>query len=117
MTKNWRLPIVDCRLNTFLMISEDEARTKILETVRPLPGRRVALSAALDCFAARDLVAQVPLPNFDNSAMDGYAVVASSSRKGSRLRVVGEQPAGEDRHLRVSRGERVPIFTAPDIHP
>ncbi len=52
---------------------------------------------------------------FDNSAMDGYAVVASSSRKGARLRVIGEQPAGVDRQLRISRGEAVRIFTGAPI--
>jgi molybdopterin molybdotransferase len=97
------------------MITEDEARAQILGSVRPLPGRRVALSAALDCFAGRDLVAPIALPNFDNSAMDGYAVVASASRKGNRLRVIGEQPAGEDRHLRVASGEAVRIFTGAPI--
>jgi molybdopterin molybdotransferase len=97
------------------MITEDQARTKILDGVRPLPGRRVALSAALDCFATRDLVARIALPNFDNSAMDGYAVVANGCRKGNRLRVIGEQPAGEDRHLRVASGEAVRIFTGAPI--
>jgi molybdopterin molybdotransferase len=97
------------------MITEDEALLKILESVRALPPRRLALSIALDCFAARDLVAQMPLPNFDNSAMDGYAVVANASGKGTRLRVIGEQPAGEDRHLRVSAGEAVRIFTGAPI--
>src|SRR4030081_106209 len=97
------------------MITEDEARAKILGSIRPLPGRRVALSAALDCFATRDLVARIALPNFDNSAMDGYAVVANGCRKGNRLRVIGEQPAGEDRHLRVAPGEVVRIFTGAPI--
>jgi len=97
------------------MITEDEARTKILGSIRPLPGRRVALSAALDCFAGRDLVAPIALPNFDNSAMDGYAVVANTCHKGNRLRVIGEQPAGEDRHLRVASGEAVRIFTGAPI--
>jgi molybdopterin molybdotransferase len=97
------------------MITEDEARAKILGSIRPLPGRRVALSAALDCFATRDLVARIALPNFDNSAMDGYAVVANGCRKGNRLRVIGEQPAGEDRHLRVAAGEAVRIFTGAPI--
>jgi molybdopterin molybdotransferase len=52
---------------------------------------------------------------FDNSAMDGYAVVASSSRKGARLKVIGEQPAGLDRQLRISPGEAVRIFTGAPI--
>src|SRR6266481_9313182 len=43
--------------------------------------------------------------------MDGYAVVASASKKGARLRVTGEQPAGRDRQLRVSPSEAVRIFT------
>src|ERR1700730_9903281 len=97
------------------MITEQEARTRILNAIRPLPNRYVALSIALDCFAASDVVAKVPLPNFDNSAMDGYAVVASSCRVGSRLRVIGEQSAGEDRHLHVSVGEAVRIFTGAPI--
>ena len=93
------------------MISEDEARTQVLQAVRTLPSRRAALSQALDCFAAQDYFARLPLPAFDNSAMDGYAVVASSCKKGGRLRVIGEQPAGPDRKLRVGDGEAVRIFT------
>src|SRR6266516_3658937 len=97
------------------MISEEEARNRILEAVSPRPERTVLLSDALDCFSARDVVARLPLPMFDNSAMDGYAVVASSSRKGARLKVIGEQPAGLDRQLRISPGEAVRIFTGAPI--
>ena len=93
------------------MISEDEARAKILETIRRPSSRQIPLAEALDCFAAEDCFARLPLPNFDNSAMDGYAVVAGSCARGKRLRVVGEQPAGLDRHLRINLGEAVRIFT------
>src|SRR5437870_3440118 len=93
------------------MISEEGARNKILNTIQPLPARRISLLSTLGCFAAEDYFARLPLPNFDNSAMDGYAVVASSSRTGGRLRVIGEQPAGLDRKLRISPGEAVRIFT------
>ena len=47
--------------------------------------------------------------------MDGYAVVASSCKKGGRLRVIGEQPAGPDRKLRVSDGEAIRIFTGAPV--
>src|ERR1700751_4184332 len=97
------------------MISKEEARKKILETVRSLPSRRLSLSQALGCFAAEDYFARLPLPGFDNSAMDGYAVVASSCARGKRLRVIGEQPAALDRQLRVSAGEAVRIFTGAPI--
>jgi molybdopterin molybdotransferase len=97
------------------MISEEEAQRRILEKVTPLPERAVPVARALDCFAARDYFARLPLPAFDNSAMDGYAIMASSCNKGARLRVIGEQPAGLDRKLRVSAGEAVRIFTGATL--
>ncbi len=93
------------------MIGEEVARAKILEAVRPLPARRLSILQALDCYAAEDYFARLPLPNFDNSAMDGYAVISGDCRSGARLLVVGEQPAGLDRQLRVSPGQAVRIFT------
>jgi molybdopterin molybdotransferase len=97
------------------MISEEEARRRILEKITPLPERIIPLAVALDCFAAQDYFARLPLPAFDNSAMDGYAVVASSCKKGQHLRVIGEQPAGVDQKLRVAPGEAVRIFTGAPI--
>ncbi len=104
------------------MISEADARAKILEAVRLLPPRKMSILSAsrtdssrgeeaLDHFAAEDYFARLPLPMFDNSAMDGYAVIASDCKKGARLRVISEQPAGVDRKLRVSNGKTVRIFT------
>jgi len=93
------------------VISEEEARQKILGTVTPLGARKLPVLQVLGRFAAEDYFARLPLPVFDNSAMDGYAVIASASRKGARLRLTGEQPAGADRNLRVSNGNAVRIFT------
>src|SRR5947207_3803473 len=113
--ENCRLPISNCQLIKFVMISEEEAQKKIVETVRPLPVRRLPIWKSLGCFAGEDHFARLPLPAFDNSAMDGYAIVASSCKKGQRLRVIGEQPAGVDRRLRMSRGEAIRIFTGAPI--
>jgi len=109
------LPICNCQLIKSVVINEEEARRQILNRVNPLDKREVTLAGALDCFAAEDYFARLPLPAFDNSAMDGYAVVASSCKKGGRLRVIGEQPAGPDRKLRVSDGEAVRIFTGATL--
>jgi molybdopterin molybdotransferase len=95
-----------------VMISEAEARSRILESIQPLLSRRVGLGQALDCFAAENYVARIPLPAFDNSAMDGYAVVASSCASAKQLRLIGEQPAGVDRSLRVAAGEAVGFLQA-----
>jgi len=109
------LPISNCQLIKSVVISEEEARREILEKVSPLDERVVSLADAIDCFSGRDYFARLPLPAFDNSAMDGYAVVASSCKKGGRLRVIGEQPAGPDRNLRVSGGEAARIFTGAPV--
>jgi len=93
------------------VITEDEALAHILESVKPLPPRRVPLAQAREQFAARDIFARLALPVFDNSAMDGYAVVAGSCRPGQSQRVIGEQPAGIDRKLRMAAGEAIRIFT------
>jgi len=97
------------------VISEEEARQKILSAIVPLPATEVSLGDALDRFAAIDLFATIPLPPFDNSAMDGYAVVAGSAGKNARLKIVGEQPAGPSKNLSLSTGEAVRIFTGASI--
>src|SRR3954469_11474999 len=97
------------------MIEEEAALAQILEGISILPACAVPLEAALHRFAAEDFFASVPLPGFDNSAMDGYAVIAKTSEPGRPLRVVGEQPAGISRGLRGSDGEAVRIFTGAPI--
>ena len=97
------------------MLSEEETRAKIIGRVQPLPFRKVPIGGAGGCFTAGDVFARLPLPLFDNSAMDGYAVIAKDSRRGSHLRVIGEQPAGVDRRLHVARGEAVRILTGAPI--
>ena len=93
------------------MITEEAALAHILESVKPLSLRRVPLAQAREEFAARDIFARIALPVFDNSAMDGYAVVAGSCRVGQSQCVIGEQPAGVDRKLRIEAGEAVRVFT------
>jgi molybdopterin molybdotransferase len=97
------------------MITEEEARMKILAAVRALPARTVPIADALDRFAAQDYFASIPLPVFDNSAMDGYAVKAADARRGKRLCVIGEQPAGDDRTLTISPGQAIRVFTGAPI--
>jgi molybdopterin molybdotransferase len=97
------------------MISEEEACRQILNGVTTLPARCVPLSEALNGFAAEDYFARSPLPNFDNSAMDGYAVIAADCGPGKRLKIIGEQPAGRDRGLKMNSNQAIRIFTGAPI--
>src|SRR5438552_8805520 len=97
------------------MITEAEALSHILESVAPLPSKRAPLREAREGFAARDIFGRLALPVFDNSAMDGYAVVASSCQVGQAQRVIGEPPAGVDRKLRIGPREAAHVFTGAPI--
>ena len=72
----------------------------IMAAIRPLPPREVTLADALGAVLARDVTALYPLPSFDNSAMDGYAVLARDVASATRappvvLPVDGEIAAGD----------------------
>ena len=97
------------------MITEEQALTRVIDKIRPLPFRTVLLIQAGEKFAASDMTARVALPRFDNSAMDGYAVVGANCVKGKPQRLIGEQPAGADRGLRIKPGETVRVFTGAPI--
>ncbi|HUQ43696.1 MAG TPA: molybdopterin molybdenumtransferase MoeA, partial [Candidatus Limnocylindria bacterium] len=78
----------------------EEARAAILAAIPgPLGEEEVSAGAALGRVLAREVVAAVTLPPWDNSAMDGYAILAgdvaaASEDDPTRLRVSGEVPAG-----------------------
>lgn len=97
------------------MTSEADALAAVLAKVTPRPGCTRPLIDSLGRFSAQEAFAQRPLPAFDNSAMDGYAVQAQSCRTGARLRVIGEQPAGADRRLTTGAGEAIRIFTGAPL--
>lgn len=99
------------------LLSIAEARSRVLAEVTPLRPEDVPLAAALDRVLAEDVVAASPVPPFDNSAMDGFAVAAGPA--GRRLRIAGESragapataPPGEGEALRISTGAMVPPGT------
>jgi molybdopterin molybdotransferase len=93
------------------MLTEVEALERVLAAVSPGPVEHLPLLAALGRYAASDLTASVPIPGFDNSMMDGYALLAAESRAGSKLQIIGEQPAGPDRQLHCAPGQAIRIFT------
>lgn len=97
------------------MISESEALARVLAAVTPLPAEQATLLNALDRYAAQDATATVPIPAFDQSAMDGYAIIAAESATTQPLRVTGEQAAGLDDRLRLQSGCAIRIFTGAPV--
>lgn len=94
-----------------MMLSESEALDQVLGRMARGPVISWPLEEALGRFAAQDILATIPIPGFDNSMMDGYAVLAADTRSQQAIRVTGEQPAGLDLHLQCRAGEAIRIFT------
>ena len=61
------------------MWSVEQALERILAQVEPLPAERVSLLEALGRVLAEDVIADINVPPFTNSAVDGYAVQAKDT--------------------------------------
>ncbi len=99
-------------------LSVESALARMLEPIRPLSTELVSLlSPDIDGRRpAHPLTAKVPLPGFDNSAMDGYAVRAvDAGKQGNRLEIRGHAAAGSTAVDAVTPGIAVRIFTGAPL--
>jgi len=73
----------------------DEALARVLARAEPLPAETVPLRKALGMTLYEDVVSELAIHPFDNSAMDGFAVrAADTARAPATLHLVGESRAG-----------------------
>ena len=79
------------------MRSVEEHRRVVAGLINPRPPVSLPLADALGLVLADDVVAPLSLPGFDNSAMDGYAVLATDVA-----------PAGENTPVRLPVAEDIP---------
>src|SRR5512132_1671869 len=103
-------------------ISVEEALAYILQHFRPLEPVLVPLLEALDRVLADDIVSDINVPPFNNSAMDGYAVraediVRAAADKPVTLRVIGDVAAGYVAELVVSPGSAMCFMTGASLPP
>lgn len=102
------------------MISVDEARQRAIELAGNarfrMPVEEVDLFAAVGRVAAADLTSDIDVAPFDNTAMDGFAVVASSLKDASEeapvdLEIVDWVGAGVVSEVVLKPGEAIRIMT------
>lgn len=104
------------------MIELEEALERILSKSVLLPTETVSLVQGEHRFTAENVTAPIPLPPFDNSAMDGYAVRShdlknATTEKPARLRLVGKVPAGESWPQLLEEGRCLRVFTGSPLPP
>ena len=103
-----------------ILISPTEALDLVLKRIAVLPIQTIAHADALGRTLARDVVAPLDLPPFDNSAMDGYALICADIAGATdeqpvvlqQLETIG---AGDVSTKRVERGTCIKIMTGAPL--
>jgi molybdopterin molybdotransferase len=99
------------------MLTVEQAQEIILNSIAVLPAQDTPLLEALGRTLAEAVTAPISLPPFDNSAMDGYAVIAADTEGATpenmrRLRLLEKDvPAGTAPTEVVRRGTAARIMT------
>src|SRR3954451_24257300 len=90
------------------MRSVEEHQRVVAGLITRRPAVTVGIGDALGLVLADDVVAPLSLPGFDNSAMDGYAVVAEDIADASEAHPV-KLPVAED----IPAGRTDPLVLVP----
>ncbi len=98
------------------MVSVEQARKRILARIKPTGAEKVDILSAVGRVLAKDIKSFLNMPPFDNSAMDGYAVISKDTQGASSdrprvLRVLEDLPAGAIPKFRITPGTTSQIMT------
>ncbi|MHB1457261.1 MAG: molybdopterin molybdotransferase MoeA [Armatimonadota bacterium] len=101
-------------------LNPDTALETILGTTPRLGTEKISLQDALGRVLVEDIHAKDDIPPFDNSAMDGYALIAADTLGAGKdvpvkLKVIAEAPAGTVVDERVESGTAVRIMTGAPV--
>jgi len=100
------------------MISVDDAKNIILKSTNKLKSENVELIDSLNRISYEDISTSINLPRWDNSSMDGYALIISDdSNKNSsqKLQVIGEVYPGDDLIPKIKENTAIKIMTGAPI--
>lgn len=103
-------------------ISVDEALNHVIRQARTGETETVRISEADGRYLAEDLRAREPVPPFDRSMMDGFAIRAQDTQSAAsdrpvRLTVVDEAPAGHVSSQVIQPGQAIRLMTGAPLPP
>lgn len=102
------------------MITVEAALMAILKDIKRLEPEESGLKDSLGRILAEDMHSNDDIPAFDNSAMDGYAVIAADTQGASPnnpkiLEVIEDIKAGEVSNKRVKKNQAIRIMTGAPV--
>ncbi len=91
----------------------DEVQAKVLNEIQAIAGEQlIAIDEALGRVLAQDIVSQINVPAYNNSAMDGFAICGDDYERGlRRFTIIGKALAGQPSGLNPGQGEAVRVTT------
>ncbi len=98
--------------NKNITVSIEEALKIILNSVTPLNCENISIMEASNRVLYEDIVSEIMVPPADDSAMDGYAIIADDTRGASKNNPVKLQITGEIQAGGSAVGKKVPKGTA-----
>jgi molybdopterin molybdotransferase len=104
------------------MITYNEALVQVLQQASPLGIVEKPLDSLLGSVLAESVRAPFPMPQFDNSAVDGFGVLAGDlldvgAQSPKRLKLIGEIQAGSEQEFRLEAGCAIKILTGAMVPP
>ena len=113
---------MDDRTPRYPMLNVEEVQERILAGIKTQGPETISTLDAVGRALAEDIHADMSVPPWDNSAMDGFAVRAEDIANADAtspivLRVVADLPAGTAPDRAVGEGEAIRIMTGAPIPP
>ncbi len=100
------------------VIPLDEARSYVLSKCDPLEETMAPVDDALGLVTTRPLASTGPIPPFDNTAMDGFAIRSADVAEAPvTLEMIGTIAAGAAPDIEVGPGQAVRIMTGAPMPP
>lgn len=98
------------------LLSVEDAQALLLRDLTPLTeSRTLNINEALGWVTAEPIISPINVPNFDNSAMDGYALHLADIDAGYTLPITGQAFAGKPYSGPLSAGHVIQIMTGAPV--
>ncbi len=97
------------------MIPVATAKKIIQENTIPLGSINLPLLQALGMVLSADIFADLDIPAYPQSSMDGYAFLYNNYQPGNALKINGEMQAGADAMISCLPGQAIRIFTGAAV--
>ena len=104
--------------NNRMLISVKSAKKKMIDSLKDYKNTSefIDFKDSENRVLANNIVSKNNIPEFDNSAVDGFGINFNSIKKGKKtLKIVGESRPGKPFKKKLKNGEAIVIFTGAFI--